>query len=45
MARRGDDGCAVFLLLVIVSCVIGHFNGAGVGWLVFFVVLFFSAIS
>jgi hypothetical protein len=50
MARRrssddGGDGCAWFLLLVIASVVIGHINGAGVGWLVFFAVIFFEAIS
>lgn len=54
MARRrsrsadnsdSSEGCAWFLLLIIVSCVIGHFNGAGVGLMVFFMVMFFAAMT
>lgn len=40
----GGSGCAWFLLLAIAALVIWHFYGAGVGLLVFFVVLFFVAI-
>jgi hypothetical protein len=44
--RRSDDGgCAVFLLLIIASCLVGHFYGERVGWLVFFMVWFFVAIA
>jgi hypothetical protein len=47
MARRSSssDGCAWFLLLVIASVIIGNINGAGIGWLVFFMVWFFVAIA
>jgi hypothetical protein len=46
MTTRGtssEGGCAWFLLLIIVSMIVGFNYGAGTGWLVFFVVLLFVA--
>lgn len=47
MARRSssDGGCAWFLLLVIISCVIWHFYGAGFAFMVFCMVIFFAAMT